>query len=510
MDQPTDVLILGSGIAGLSCALMAAQSGTVRIATKKEPVATNTNRAQGGIAAVFGSGDSAMQHATDTLLAGADLCHPEAVSIMIEEGPAIVRQLVDWGVEFTRSEAGNFHLGREGGHSHHRIVHASDLTGAEIERALLRQVQEHPNIEICEHHVAVDLITEHHFPDRRSRTGRITCLGAYVLETHSGEVRTMASKVTVLATGGAGQIWLHTTNPEIATGDGVAMAYRAGARVGNLEFMQFHPTTLYHPSAGSFLISEAVRGHGAELIASDGARFMDEYHDSGSLAPRDIVARAIDREMKRRGDDCVYLDITHNDSDDTRHHFPNIHQKCLEYGIDITSQPIPVVPAAHYMCGGVVTDLEGRTDIRNLFAAGEVTLSGVHGANRLASNSLLEAVVFAKRASRAAIESLSGIHSASADIPPWNLDDTINAEEWVLLSHDSDETRRLMWDYVGIVRSDVRLRRASMRLELLWKEVEEFYRRTRISPELLELRNMVAVATLVVMDLKAVAMAPEP
>jgi len=496
MHRESDFLVIGTGIAGLSFALQAAELGTVTIVTKRRMDDTNTNRAQGGIAAVLDSVDNFELHTSDTLAAGAGLCHEDAVRFVVWEGPTIVRQLVEWGVQFTRDGHGHLELGREGGHSRNRIVHAHDLTGAEIERALLRAAQTHPNVELLENHVAVDLITEHHLPGVRPGR-RITCWGAYVLDVRSERVYRFLARKTCLATGGAGQAWRHTTNPDIATGDGIAMAYRAGARVGNLEFMQFHPTTLYHPDERSFLISEAVRGHGGVLVNEGGGRFMEGVHPLKDLAPRDIVARAIDREMKTSGKPCVYLDVTHLNPDELKGRFPNIYQKCLSLGIDMTKQPIPVVPAAHYMCGGVLTGLGGATDIANLYACGEVALTGLHGANRLASNSLLEAVAFANEAIND-IRRQRRSHVALPGVPPWDDSETFDVEEWILMKHDRDEIRDLMWDYVGIVRSDIRLRRAEHRLELIWSEIEEFYRRTRVTAELVELRNMACVAALVV------------
>ncbi len=496
MGMRTDFLVIGTGIAGLSFALQAARHGSVAVVTKRRKDDTNTNRAQGGIAAALSSLDGPENHLSDTLTTGAGLCNPAAVELVTREGPAIVRQLVDWGVRFTHDEHGELALGREGGHSHSRIVHAHDLTGAEIERALLEAVERHPDVVLLENHAAIDLITEHHLPGVRPGR-RVTCWGAYVLNVPDGCVTPFQARTTVLATGGAGQIWRHTTNPEIATGDGVAMAYRAGARVANLEFMQFHPTMLHDPNGAPWLISEAMRGFGGILINDDGRRIMADEHELADLAPRDIVARAIDRELKRSGHQCVYLDVTHKPAQEIVERFPAIHATCLERGIDITAQPIPVVPAAHYMCGGVLTDLDARTDIRNLYACGEVTCSGVHGANRLASNSLLEAVVFANRAAEAALRDRRR-RVEMPDVPEWDDSDTFDVEEWVLMRHDCEEIRDLMWDYVGIVRSDVRLRRANHRLELIWTEIEEFYRRAHVTEELIELRNMVSVGALVV------------
>ncbi|MDA0746648.1 MAG: L-aspartate oxidase [bacterium] len=495
----TDYLVIGSGIAGLSFALKAAETGTVAIVTKKESQESNTNYAQGGIAAVLAPDDSFDLHIQDTLTAGAGLCHRDVVELVVSEGPRMVRDLMDWGARFTQErEANRLALGREGGHSKHRIVHAADLTGREIERALTEAAVAHPNISAYEHHMAIDLITEHHlFGGKGNPQGKINCWGAYVLDAASGVVKQFLARTTLLCSGGAGQIYQHTTNPRIATADGIAMAYRAGASVGNLEFMQFHPTTLYHPEAGSFLISEAVRGHGGVLVDRTGRPFMDEYHEMGSLAPRDIVARAIDSELKKSGEPCVYLDITNQSEAELRERFPNIYQRCSEFNIDMAKDPIPVVPAAHYMCGGVYTDTYGRTDIDGLYASGEVACTGLHGANRLASNSLLEALVFSDRAiqdSAGRMENRGELPSA----PAWQEDDVFNTEEWILLAHDRHEIRRLMWDYVGIVRSDFRLKRAARRIGIIAQEVEEFYKRTKVTDALLELRNMTTVAALTV------------
>jgi L-aspartate oxidase len=502
MSIQTDYLVLGSGIAGLSFALKVADHGTVAIITKKEHTESNTNYAQGGIAAVIDALDSFDLHTQDTLRAGAGLCHEDVVALVVREGPQMVRDLIAWGTQFTYEGAGGekrLALGREGGHSRHRIVHAADLTGREIERALSERAKAHPNVTIYEHHVAIDLITEHHLMGmKEEQKRRITCWGAYALDTLSGRVERFLAKVTLLATGGVGQVYLHTTNPNIATGDGIAMAYRAGAVVGNLEFMQFHPTTLYTPNARSFLISEAVRGYGGVLITKDGTPFMDRYHEMKSLAPRDVVARAIDTEMKRSGEPCVFLDITHKDPEETRTRFPHISSTCLRYGIDITRELIPVVPAAHYMCGGVRTDMDGRTNIDGLYASGEVAFTGLHGANRLASNSLLEALVFSDRAYRASLEALSKTDYPFLEIPEWNEENTFNAEEWVVMAHDRDEIRRLMWDYVGIVRSDFRLQRAHRRVKLIAQEIGEFYKRTKVTLDLIELRNIATVAELII------------
>ena len=495
----TDYLVIGSGIAGLSFALRAAESASVAVITKKEAQESNTNYAQGGIAAVIDSDDSFSQHAEDTLSAGAGLCRRGVVDLVVREGPRMVRELMAWGAAFTTERDGRrLALGREGGHTRNRIVHAADLTGREIERALTEAIDTHPNITRFEHHMAVDLITEHHlFGAKTEPQGRIHCWGAYVLDAASGRVRRFLARVTLLCSGGAGQIYTHTTNPAIATGDGIAMAYRAGAPIANLEFMQFHPTTLYHPDGDSFLISEAVRGHACVLIDRNGHPFMDAYHPMGALAPRDVVARAIDSELKKSGAPCVYLDVTHVPATEIQERFPGIHRRCLELNIDMTRQPIPVVPAAHYMCGGVSTDLWGRTEIEGLYASGEVAHTGLHGANRLASNSLLEALVYSDRVHQHASRRLN-VAAGFPDVPDWREDDVFNTEEWVLLAHDRVEVQRLMWDYVGIVRSDFRLKRAARRIGVIAREVEEFYKRTRVTEALLELRNITTVAALAV------------
>ncbi|MDZ7260755.1 MAG: L-aspartate oxidase [candidate division KSB1 bacterium] len=499
----TDFLVIGSGIAGLSLALKAAQYGSVAIITKKEKAESNTNYAQGGIAAVFSADDSFEIHIEDTIKAGAGLCHRQAVELVVTEGPQRVRELMEWGVQFSKIKIGTqeqFDLGREGGHSRNRIVHAKDFTGQEVERALLSATKEHPNIQIFENYVAIDLITEHHLgKEAEERATTIHCWGAYVLDVKKNRIKTFLAKATVLATGGCGQVYLHTTNPSIATGDGIAMAYRAGAVIANLEFMQFHPTTLYHPQANSFLISEAVRGFGGVLRTRDGQTFMEKYHPMASLAPRDVVARAIDAELKKRGEECVYLDVTHLEPEKVKARFPRIYQKCLLFNIDITRQPIPVVPAAHYMCGGVKTDLDGKTNIEGLYACGEVACTGVHGANRLASNSLLEALVFSHQVFQHAVKYVQTLKTFRfPPIPPWNDEGTFNHEEWVLVSHDKIEIQSLMWDYVGIVRSDLRLKRALRRLRLIAREIEDFYKKTTVTEGLLELRNLACVARLIV------------
>jgi L-aspartate oxidase len=493
-----DYLVLGSGIAGLSFALKVADRGRVAIITKKQSAESNTNYAQGGIAAVMSREDSFDLHVRDTLEAGAGLCREPVVRAVVEDGPARIAELIAHGMQLSERElagtggAREFDLGREGGHSKRRIVHAKDMTGREAERALLAVVAGSDSIEMFEDHLAIDLITS----AKLGQAGPNRCHGVYVLNRATGEIETFAAPVTVLATGGCGKVYLYTTNPDIATGDGVAMAYRAGAAVANMEFVQFHPTCLYHPKAKSFLISEAVRGEGGLLRSLDGEPFMDRYHARQSLAPRDVVARAIDSEMKRTGADHVWLDITHKPAPFTMDRFPNIYQTCLSYGIDITKQPIPVVPAAHYQCGGVRTGLDGETDIEGLLAIGEVACTGLHGANRLASNSLLEALVFAHRAAQRVKNNLPS--PVPIDIPPWTSGKATDVDEMVVVSHNWDEIRRLMWDYVGIVRTDKRLRRALKRIANLQEEIQEYYWDFRVTSDLLELRNIATVADLIV------------
>lgn len=493
----SDFLVVGSGIAGLSYALKAAEHGTVHIITKKNSAESNTNYAQGGIAAVFDVNDSFENHINDTLISGDGLCHLDAVEVLVKEGPERVRDLIEFGVNFSQKN-GEAELVKEGGHSFSRILHAQDLTGKEIERALLSSAMNHPNIAIFEHRQAIDLITQHHLKSVIFSEEPITCYGAYVLNAKTGAIDTFNSKVTFLCTGGAGQVYQHTTNPTIATGDGVAMAYLAGARVANLEFMQFHPTSLYTPEGKRFLISEAVRGFGGILLNKNGERFMEKYDSRLELATRDIVARAIDSEMKVHGHDYVYLDVSHLDKKQLLEHFPNIYKTCLNYGIDITKNPIPVVPAAHYMCGGVVVDLNGKSDIQNLYVGGENACTGVHGANRLASNSLLEAVVWSNRSVEDVKNIIHSIRFPSTHIPDWDENNTANTEEWVLVSHDFREIKEIMWDYVGIVRSDLRLKRAEKRIKFISKEIEEFYRRTKLTPEIIELRNLSILAQLII------------
>ncbi len=493
-----DVLVLGSGIAGLSFALRAAEFGRVALITKKSDTESNTNYAQGGIAVVTDPLDSYESHIRDTLVAGAFLCHEDSVEILVKEGPERVRELIELGVRFTQSERSNnplhLDLGREGGHSTRRIVHAADLTGREIERALIARVKGDHNIKVFEHDHAIDLITE------KTDSG-IVCTGAYVLDSETGDVMTLRAKVTMLATGGLGRVYLHTTNPEIATGDGVAMAYRAGAVIANMEFIQFHPTTLYHPDARSFLISEAVRGEGGILRLKNGETFMERYHEMGCLAPRDVVARAIDAELKKSGDECVYLDVTHLDPEVVKSHFPNIYQKCLSVGLDITKQWIPIVPAAHYACGGVLTDVNGRTSIDSLYACGEVACTGVHGANRLASNSLLEAVVFARRAANDARERIGSIEPGKVD--EFSLKEHTRPVAPGLISDLTRHLQEVMWKYVGIVRTDERLVVALDEIHEIRAGVDEIYAGGKLSAALLELRNMVQVAELIVLSARS-------
>ncbi|HEX2955625.1 MAG TPA: L-aspartate oxidase [Chitinispirillaceae bacterium] len=500
MNNRSDFIIIGSGIAGLTFAIHAARYGTVTMITKKSDTESNTNHAQGGIACVLDPLDSFESHINDTMTTGKGLSNLETVNILVKEGPDRIADLIKWGALFSKSAEQsipfNLDLGKEGGHSCNRIVHANDLTGSEVERILLEKAKCNPNIRILEHHCAIDLITEHQIGKPHTKHH---CLGVYVLDTVSNTIEPHLSKITCLSTGGSGRVYLHTTNPDIATGDGIAIAYRAGARIANMEFIQFHPTTLFHEKAESFLISEALRGFGAILRNKSGEDFMERYHPLKSLAPRDIVAQAIDNEMKISGEPCVYLDIRHVDASKTKKHFPHIYAQCKKFGIDITKDLIPVVPAAHYMCGGIVVDINGNTDIVNCYACGEVAHTGVHGANRLASNSLLEALVFSKRAADDAGAKLKSIKIIKqADVPPWDDRGTIATEEWILLSHNFKEIQTVMWDYVGIVRSNIRLERALRRITLLEKEIKEFYKRTKVTAPLLELRNVVTTAKLIV------------
>ena len=495
MEIKTDFLIIGSGIAGLSLAIKASTLGSVAIVTKKEKSESNTNYAQGGIAAVMDKTDSFEEHIRDTLECGAGLCNKEVVDFVVREAPPRIQELIDWGVNFTKSEAPPFpyDLGQEGGHHRRRVLHAKDLTGREIERALHEKVADLKNVHIYENHIGIDLIIT---KDAAGHT--INCVGAYVLDINNKEIYTYRAKYTILSTGGAGKVYLITTNPDIATGDGIAMAYRAGAKIANMEFIQFHPTCLFHPEAKAFLISEAVRGEGGILKLKNGDEFMDKYHEMKSLAPRDIVAKAIDQELKQSGDEYVLLDITHRDRDFLMNRFPNIYNKCLEYGIDITSQPIPIAPAAHYICGGVAVDHDGKTSIDNLFACGEVSCTGLHGANRLASNSLLEALVFSHRVFTKIAKSFRQTALSTVSIHPWDPGDSSESDESIVVTNNWDEVRRCMWNYVGIVRSDKRLARAERRIDMIEKEINEYYWNYKVTKDLIELRNITTVAQLII------------
>ena len=499
MRKKVDFLVIGSGIAGLSFALKVAEHGKVCIVTKTEAEETATKYAQGGIAAVMYSPDTYEKHISDTMDAGDDLCNEKIVRITITESTERIKELIDWGTQFDKTKSGKYALGKEGGHSEYRVLHHKDSTGAEIIRALLQQAKEHPNIEILENHFTIDLLTQHHLGIGVSRgTPGITCYGAYVLCPESGEVVTILSKRTLIATGGAGNVYYTTTNPEIATGDGIAMAYRSKATIENLEFVQFHPTSLYNPEERpSFLISEALRGFGAILKTSDGEEFMQNYDERKSLAPRDIVARAIDSEMKLSGDDFVFLDCRHLDKNELIENFPTIYAKCLSVGIDITKDMIPVVPAAHYSTGGIKVDEFGRTTVENLYATGESASTGLHGANRLASNSLLESAVFSHRAAEDAIKRIEFVKFCET-IPDWKAEGLVLNEEMILITQTKRELQMIMSNYVGIVRSDLRLQRALDRLEIIFRETEELYNRSIISVEICELRNLINVAYLII------------
>ncbi len=499
-----DFLVIGSGVAGLTFAIKVARllpHSNVVIVTKAGESESNTKYAQGGIAVVLDSyGDSFDRHIEDTLRAGDGLCDPDIVRMVVTEGPDRLNELIEWGTDFDEKSSGNFDLGREGGHTRRRILHHKDITGLEIERKLLSQAGTLPNITLSTHHFAIDLITQHHLGKEEGHTGApVNCYGAYVLDSQTGKIETYVSKITLIATGGAGQVYQSTTNPLIATGDGIAMAYRAKARIEHMEFIQFHPTALYqHPqSSPSFLISEAVRGFGALLRTRSGELFMRNYDERGELASRDIVSRAIDSELKKSGDEYVYLDCRHLDLNAFRDHFPNIFNKCSELGIGLSGDMIPVVPAAHYLCGGIVTDRDGQTTIENLFSCGESARTGLHGGNRLASNSLLEAVVFAHRCYKKSCEMVEGI-TFPEGIPEWNEEGTTQPDELILITHNRKELQAMMSNYVGIIRSGERLDRAANRLKIMYEETEALYKRTKISPQLMELRNLISVAYLIV------------
>ncbi|MEI6227791.1 MAG: L-aspartate oxidase [Methylophilaceae bacterium] len=496
--QQFDVLIIGSGLAGLSLALRTAEHKKVCLVSKRRINDTASDWAQGGIAAVINDdNDTVEAHIQDTLTAGAGLCDAAVTELVAKQAKPAVEWLIAQGVGFTREQDDSgYHLTREGGHSHRRVIHAADATGHAIQTTLSEKVRTHPNICLLENHIAVDLITTRKVTQTKiEQADDNSCLGAYVLDNQTGKVITIAAQNTILATGGAGKVYLYTTNPDVSTGDGMAMAWRAGCRMANMEFIQFHPTCLFHPHAKSFLISEVVRGEGGLLKLADGTRFMPEYDVRAELAPRDIVARAIDFEMKKRGLDCVYLDISHKPLAFIMEHFPNIYRRCLELGIDMSKAPIPVVPAAHYICGGVMTDDKGRTDIKNLYAVGETACTGLHGANRLASNSLLECLVFGHTAAE---DILSQPTKLSPQLPYWDESRVTDADEEVLITHTWDELRRFMWNYVGIVRTDKRLSRALHRIHMLRNEVHEFYSNFKVSNDLIELRNLLQVAELIV------------
>lgn len=490
-----DVLIIGSGVAGLTLALQLADHAQVAVLAKGPLEESASLYAQGGISVVLDQADSLQSHIDDTLAAGSGLCNEKTVRFTVENARKSIEWLISQGVSFTKDgiTSETYHLTQEGGHSHRRIIHAADATGREVETSLLSKAKTHPNIHLFPYHIGIDLITSRKQLSHQDNE----CIGCYVLDINADTPHTFTAPVTVIASGGAGKVYLYTSNPDVSTGDGIAMGWRAGCRVANMEFIQFHPTCLYHPKAKSFLISEALRGEGAKLLLADGTPFMKNFHTQADLAPRDVVARAIDHEMKRLGDDCVYLDISHQPKEFIQSHFPTIYQRCLEFGIDMTREPIPVVPAAHYTCGGLHTNLNGQTDIKGLYAIGEAASTGLHGANRMASNSLLECLVFARSAAQHIKQNLPSINN-SPSIPAWDASRVHPAKEAISISHNWDELRRFMWDYVGIVRSNERLHKAQLRLNLLKQEIEDYYRQHRISSDLLELRNLADVAELII------------
>lgn len=488
-----DVLVIGTGAAGLTLALSVAEQAKVTVLSKGRFTDGSTWYAQGGIAAVLDNDDTIESHVADTLAAGGGLCHPDVVEFTVKNSKSAIDWLVELGVGFTRNNGSkDFHLTQEGGHSHRRIIHSADATGKAVHTTLLQHAQNHPNISLKENQIALDLIRQ---PDPDSR--KLRCVGAYVLNRDADRVECFTAKKVILATGGASKVYLYSSNPDGASGDGMAMAWRAGCRVANMEFNQFHPTCLYHPKAKSFLITEALRGEGAHLKLPNGERFMHNFHERAELAPRDIVARAIDHEMKRLGASCVFLDISHKPTDFVTEHFPTVYQNCLKFGINITREPIPVVPAAHYTCGGIMVNTSGETDLKNLYAIGETSFTGLHGANRMASNSLLECIVFAQSAALQILNSLEDT-PAPAAIKNWDESRVTNSDEDVVISHNWDELRRFMWDYVGIVRTHKRLERASHRIKLLQSEIHDYYSNYKVGSDLIELRNLAMAAELII------------
>ncbi|MCQ2203996.1 MAG: L-aspartate oxidase [Bacteroidales bacterium] len=500
MRKKYDYLVIGSGAAGLSYALKVAENGKVALVSKTTLEVTNTSKAQGGIAAVTDiEKDNYEKHIIDTHIAGAGICDPDTVRLVITKAPEQIKQLLEWGTDFDKKADGQFDLHKEGGHSEFRILHHLDNTGEEIQRALISQIKNHPNIDVYENHFAIDIITQHHLGRSNEPWMRdIKCYGAYVLNEKTHEIITFLSKVTMMATGGVGNVYQVTTNPTISTGDGIAMVFRAKGIIKGMEFIQFHPTSLYNPQERpNFLITEAMRGYGAILKLKDGSTFMEKYDERGCLAPRDIVARAIDNEMKISGDDFVYLDVTHKNPEETKHHFPMIYNKCLSIGIDITKEMIPVVPAAHYLCGGIKVDLNGRSSINNLYAAGECSCTGLHGANRLASNSLLEAIVYADVAAKDSTEVMRQTEWRE-DVPDWDDEGTVHNEEMILITQANKEVETIMSNYVGIVRSNLRLKRALDRLEIIYRETEDLYNASKVSMKLCELRNKINIGYLII------------